>query len=392
MLARDVSTLPDRCTDREFARRHEAVRRAMREQGIDCLLVYGNSQGWQNVFYLSNHWDLVSCFLVFPADGEPVLVTGVYPHLAAVRAVSVVPDIRFGGRQAVDLVAGILEQRGFVRRRIGIVEADSYRMPGIPHRDKQRLLERLPDAEFSTKTALLEAIRRRKSPEEMDVLRGCAALTDLAFERLVNAIRPGVTEHDLATVIAGSPGDTVAVLVGSTSMARPDVPNPSIRPTSRALRNGDVVMVELSKGGAGYAGQLHGMVSLGPPTDRFSQAYDLALTAYDRICGVLRDGCSPGEVAAAAQNILDAGYEIGNPLTHGFGLGIESGLHVGVPGHPAYWPPGDFQFRTGASLTIEPNPCTPDMTFGATAGAMVIVQQTGCEQIHKAIHRRIIAV
>jgi hypothetical protein len=69
-----------------------------------------------------------------------------------------------------------------------------------------------------------------------------------------------------------------------------------------------------------------------------------------------------------------------------------SGLHVGVPGHPAYWPPGDFVFRTGASLTIEPNPCTHDMTFGATAGAMVIVHEAACEQIHKAIHRSIIAV
>ena len=392
MLARDVSSLPDRCTDREFARRHDTVRRAMRDQGIDCLLVYGNSQGWQNVFYLSNHWDLVSCFLVFPADSEPVLVTGVYPHLAAVRAVSVVEDIRFGGRQAVDVVAGILETRGLGRSRIGLVEADSYRMPGIPHRDMQRVLERLPHAQISTTTVLLEAIRRRKSPEEMDVLRACAGLTDHAFERVVNAIRPGVTEHDLATVIAGSPGDTIAVLVGSTAMASPELPNPSIRPTSRTLRRSDVVMVELSKGGAGYAGQLHGMVSLGPATERFAQAYDLALTAYDRICGVLRDGCSPQQVAAAAQNILDAGYEIGNPLTHGFGLGIEAGLHVGVPGHPAYWPPGDFHFRTGASLTIEPNPCTSDMTFGATAGAMVIVQENGCEQIHKAIHRSIIAV
>ena len=106
---------------------------------------------------------------------------------------------------------------------------------------------------------------------------------DQAFERVVNAIRPGVTEYDLATVIAGSPGDTVAVLVGSTSMASPNVPNPSIRPTSRTLQQGDVVMVELSKGGAGYAGQLHGMVSLGPATDRFAQAYPTSRYTNDAL-------------------------------------------------------------------------------------------------------------
>ena len=87
----------------------------MRTEGVDCLLIYGNAQGWQNVFYLSNHWDLVSCFLVFPASSEPVLITGVYPHLAAVKAISAVPDIRFGGRQCVEQrTAG--RQRALTRR------------------------------------------------------------------------------------------------------------------------------------------------------------------------------------------------------------------------------------------------------------------------------------
>src|SRR4029078_3620757 len=114
-------------------------------------------------------------------------------------------------------------------------------------------------------TSLIEDIRRRKSPEEMEILRECAALTDSAYARVVDAITPGATERDLAAVIAASPGDTVAVLVGSTSMAKPDAPNPSIRPTLRELKRGDIVMIELSKGGSGYAGQLHGMISLGPP-------------------------------------------------------------------------------------------------------------------------------
>jgi Xaa-Pro aminopeptidase len=364
----------------------------MRAQGIDCLLIYGNAQGWQNVFYLTNHWDLVSCFLVFPAAGEPVLVTGVYPHVAAVKAISAVSDVRFGGRESVALVARVLAERGLTSKTIGLVEADSYRMPGIPHRDMLALKQVLPKVEFRFSTSMLEDIRRVKSPEEMEILRECGALTDAAYARVVDAIRPGVTERDLAAVIAASPGDTVAVLVGSTPMAKPDAPNPSIRPTLRELKRGDIVMVELSKGGSGYAGQLHGMISLGPPTELYQHLFGLALGAYDDICGVLRDGCTPQQVAAAAQPISDAGYVISNPLTHGFGLGIESGLHVGLPGHPAYWPPGDFVFRSGASLTVEPNPCNAQMTLGATAGAMVILHDDRCEPIQKLVHRNILAV
>ena len=87
-----------------------------------------------------------------------------------------------------------------------------------------------------------------------------------------------------------------------------------------------------------------------------------------------------------------ARFEIANPLTHGFGLGIESGLHVGLPGHPAYWPPTGVVFPEGASLTIEPNPCNADMTFGATAGAMVVVEKNSCLPIHKRVSREIIVV
>jgi Xaa-Pro aminopeptidase len=175
-------------------------------------------------------------------------------------------------------------------------------------------------------------------------------------------------------------------------MDRPDVPNPSIRPTSRVLRQGDIVMFELSKGMAGYAGQLHGMVSLGAPLERFVEGHAVALDAYDAIRRVLCTGCTGAQVADAASSIRQRGFNIGNPLTHGFGLGIESGLHVGLPGHPAYWPPTGVVFPEGASLTIEPNPCNADMSFGATAGAMVIVEGQSCTEIHARVSREIIRV
>ena len=380
----------DRCSPAEYERRYAAVRAAMREQGLECLLVYGNAQGWQNVFYLSNHWDLVSCWLVVPLENEPMLITGVYPHLPAVRAVSVVADIRFGGRKSIEAIAKLFSDRRLSDSRVGLVEADSYRMPGIPHRDMLELQAALPRARFENATALLETIRRTKSREEIELLRQCAALTDDAFDRAVAAVRSGTTEHELASVIAGSPGDTVAVLVGSTAMDRPDVPNPSIRPTSRVLQQGDIVMFELSKGMAGYAGQLHGMVSLGAPLERFVEAHAVALDAYDAIRGVLCAGCTGAQVADAASSIRQRGFNIGNPLTHGFGLGIESGLHVGLLGHPAYWPPTGVVFPEGASLTIEPNPCNADMSFGATAGAMVIVEGQSCTEIHARVSREII--
>ena len=353
----------------------------MRERGFDAVLVFGTFQGWQNVFYLSNHWDLVSSYLLFPLESEPVLLTGVFPHLPAVKNISVIADVRFGGSNSIQMISDLLVERGLSGRSIGLIEPNSYRVPGIPHGDMARLRDRNQVTAFVPATTMLEDLRRKKSAEEVDVLRLCAALSDECLMRVIEAVRPGVTERDLAHIIASAPGETVAVLVGSTSMTKPDVPAASIRPTSRALRDGDIVLVELSKGGAGYAGQVHGMISVGGATDRYVALTELADETYRSIVRVLRPGATPQQVAEAASKVALAGYTIANPLIHGFGMGIEPGLHVGLPGTSPYWPPADFAFSEGNSLTVEPNPCNREFTLGATSGGLVLVTSGDCLEL-----------
>ena len=76
----------------EYGRRREALRGAMKELGLDCLIVGGSSNlmsMWGGVVWLTGHMDhrSVANYVVFPAKGEPVLL---YPmsgtHIWAVRA------------------------------------------------------------------------------------------------------------------------------------------------------------------------------------------------------------------------------------------------------------------------------------------------------------------
>jgi Xaa-Pro aminopeptidase len=366
----------------------------MKERGLDAVLIFATFQGWQNVFYFSNHWDLVSAFLLVPAASDPVLITGVYPHLSAVRDVSRVRDVRFGGGGSIELIGSILDDRSISRGKLGIVEPDSFRIPGIPHREMSALRQRLPDAEMVFCTEMVEAMRRNKSDEEIEVIRECAGLSDRCLERVIDILRPGMSELDVAHEIEAAPGATVAVLVGSTSMQNPSVPAPSIRPTGRVIGEGDVVLIELSKGFAGYAGQVHGMITLGGATDDYLQMHAIARNAYRSIAAVLRAGCRPRQVAEAASMIANAGFTVANPLVHGFGMGIESGLHVGMPGQGPYWPPGDFVFSARSTVTIEPNPCDQNWKKGATAGGLVLVTETGCQHLqryadHELIQKRL---
>lgn len=386
-----MTALPDRCSDGEFERRHRRVREEMRTQGLGGLLVYGTFQGWGNLFYLTNHRDLVASYLIVPVDGDPVLFTGVWPHFEVVKRDSMIADTRFGGPRMVPMVIEELRRRGAAGGRVGLVEPDAFRLPGIPYKDMDEFRSELSGLDLVPFTRTLEDIRRRKSDEEIGLLRECARRTDRALAAVVETIKPGVTERDALRVL-GNFGDPIVALISTTPMARPSLPYPGNRPTSREFRPGDVVLLEVGVGHAGYASQALRTVTLGPPTEQYERLYAVALRAYDTIRGILRDGCRAVDVVDATRFITDAGLTTGDPLVHGYGLGMEAGLHVGPKDHAAYWPPGEFSYPARASVSIEPNPCTPDMQAGVVTGDVVIVGESGCEQLHTYPRDRILVV
>jgi Xaa-Pro aminopeptidase len=345
-------TLLDRCSDAEYSRRHGALREDMRAEGLVALLVYGNAGAWQNVFYLANHYqDLVGCFLLLPLDSDPVLFTGLWGYLEASRQHASVKDVRFGGASLVASVAQELTRRGLDSGSIGLVEADTFRMPGLPHKNMIELKRELPSAEIVSATHMVQTLRKQKSQEEIDFLRHGAELSDKALLRGLAAIRPSATEFQVAQAMAAAEGVTQTVLIGSTSMEAPRaLTMPTSRPTSRELRRGDVILIELSKGvTVGYAGQVHVMATLGPPNGLFSEMHEQAWDAFRNITEVLRTGCNSEDVVTAGDNISKAGYFTGNPLVHGWGLSVEPGFHVGAREHPIR--PAEIVRDLGAALT-----------------------------------------
>ncbi len=90
-----------RFSDAEFQRRHQLARDLMRNQGPSALVLFGNSginrHNEANIYWLTNYLDLHHNYLVLPLDGEPALLTGLVNHVPNARAISVIPDTRWGG-------------------------------------------------------------------------------------------------------------------------------------------------------------------------------------------------------------------------------------------------------------------------------------------------------
>src|SRR5207247_11417562 len=91
-----------------------------------------------------------------------------------------------------------------------------------------------------------DRLRRRKSPLEADALREAAALTDRMLDAARAALRPGLTEHELVgrlTELVLSAGGENAFEPAVVSGVEDAIP--IRRPTDRAVRRGDTVMVDL---------------------------------------------------------------------------------------------------------------------------------------------------
>jgi Xaa-Pro aminopeptidase len=158
----------------EFEARLEAVRRAMRANGWDALIVHGDSRENAALCYLTNvvpnqRWSLA---LIAP-DRPPQLVASVGSRdLPAVQRLTWVEDVRASGEvptplsQWLTAIAG--KERGTGRAlKIGVV--DLARMRANIGRDVVEVCGGF--GEIVDATPALAAGRRSKSPNELKLLR-----------------------------------------------------------------------------------------------------------------------------------------------------------------------------------------------------------------------------
>jgi Xaa-Pro aminopeptidase len=380
-----------------MARRFRLARGLMDELELQALVLFGNSgvnrHNNVNPFWLSQYLDMHHCYLVVPRaeDLEAALYVGLANHLPSAREVTDVPVVEWGGYDAGETVVRRLRELGVTRGRLGLVGVNHTWSIGMPWQHYVRLREALPQLEPVDVTAAYARLRAVKSEEEVERLRGAAALTDLAMLAAQREARPGLAETELAAAIEDAyrrrGGDVRITFLRSMPMTRPNGCVPSQNPSARRLRQGDVVITELSASLDGYSGQIHRPVFVrAEPTDAWLRMFDVAARAYDQIVHVLRGGATEGDVIRAAAVIGDAGYEIYDDLIHGYGTDI----------HPplvdrscvAYWhnqtqPPGGRTIESGMAIVVQPNPITPDERMGLQVGALTVVRDGGAECLHE---------
>ena len=263
-----------------------------------------------------------------------------------------------------------------------LLQKDGVKMLGfesraISHEQFLRYVEVL-EVELQRTTDLIEGLRVIKEQEEIEKIRKAVEITDAAFAHILDFIKPGVTEREIALELEfyqkrmGGEKNAFDFIVASGQ--RSALPHGVA--SEKVIEKGDFVTLDFGVFYQGYCSDLTRTVVVGEPDEKQREVYELVLKAQLAVIENVKAGMSCKEVDEIARGIIgDAGYRenFGHGLGHGIGLEIHEGPRVSFT--------SETILQTGMVVTNEPGIYIPG--WGGVEDDLLITEE-GCEVLNKA--------
>jgi Xaa-Pro aminopeptidase len=389
-------------SQQEYERRYRVLSEAMKEAGLDCLVIYGatplggNDTGQINAQYLSNFAGVGHTYVVFPVKEAPTLHIGMALHIKNAQDISPIQDVRIGVELEVT-VSGRLKELGLNKGHIGIVGSGvSFFMPcTLPYEHYTRLLNDFPEAEFRNVSEWYENLRSIKSDEEIALIDRAAALNDLCHEELFHAARPGISHADLRRIVEQiafmHKGNHCMMHLSSWPMSNQEWPYPDFWPTDRPVESGHLVMTEMPVGYGMYYTKLMSTFFLGEPTREYRDMFELAASVQERVISELKPGMKGSDVDKFVEPIKEAGY-LATGLISGW-CNYNSPPFVGQT-HPEFPQKPkqshlDLVFKPGLCVQVMVYPIALDFKKGLWVGSTCVFTKDGLRELNQYPVRRL---
>ena len=235
-------------------------------------------------------------------------------------------------------------------------------------------------AELVPASEILDLLRMVKDEEELAAMKEAQRVTDEAFSEILNDIKPGVAECEIAAKLTylmarkGAECNSFDPIVACGANGS----KPHAIPSQALIQKGQFVTMDFGCVVGGYCSDMTRTVAVGQPTDEMKFVYDTVLKAQLAGIAAAHGGVTGAEIHnIGAKIIADAGY--GDYFGHGFGhsLGIE--IHES-PRFPPLW---DKVIPAGACLSAEPGIYLPGK-FGVRIEDVIMLTDDGCIDITRS--------
>ena len=219
----------------------------------------------------------------------------------------------------------------------------------------------------------LGGLRMRKDAAEYKALKMNAGIADRAMQAAFAAIRPGMTENEVAAAIrahftseGASPQFWIVGAGGNGAF-------PHHSASGRVIQPGDAVVIDIGGRKQGFPSDITRMAVIGEAPEGYGQVHSIVEKAVQAALKAARPGVPAKEVDAAARKVItDAGY--GEYFVHRTGHGM------GIDGHepPYVTATSETILEEGMVFSIEPGIYLPGR-FGIRLEDIVILREDGPE-------------
>ncbi len=345
--------------------RRSRLKRFFEEYSLNAVLF----TDLRNIRYLSGFTGSEGALLIAP-DHAWFLCDSRYTAQAAEEVTDA--EIRECAAIRIDTVAALADEYGL--DRIGF-EAAHTTVSAF-----RRMSGKLNGIELVELDAGLDEIRICKDPAEIELLSSVATLSSLALASVLENIKPGVRETDIALALElemrrrGADGKAFDFIVASG--ARGAMPHG--RASDKIIQSGELVTIDFGALKDGYYSDETVTIACGEPENRAREIHSIVRTAHDLAIQAVRPGVSCKDLDEVARAyIRNKGY--GDFFGHGLGHGVGLEIHE----MPTLSPLGSALLAEGMVITIEPGIYIPGFG-GVRIEDTVVVTGDGCHVLTSA--------
>lgn len=243
-----------------------------------------------------------------------------------------------------------------------------------------RELKEFLEIELIPQANLVETLRMVKDEEEIENIKKAQNITDKAFEYLLNFIKVGMTEKEVALELEyfmkkqGAEDLSFDTIVASGK--RSSLPHG--KASEKVIEKGDFVTIDFGCKVNGYCSDMTRTIVMGKASEKQKEIYNIVLEAQQKAIDNIRAGITSKEADLLARSVIEEkGY--GQYFSHSLGHGV--GLEV----HEA--PSLSFKkeeiLKEGAIVTVEPGIYIPDFG-GVRIEDMVLLKEDGVINLTKS--------
>ncbi|MCR4894870.1 MAG: M24 family metallopeptidase [Eubacteriales bacterium] len=299
------------------------------DKGLDAIVVVGNCavgpSSYGSFRYFADHRSYYYLHSLVARPGKKITIcVGSILHKDGILLKGF-EDTRFGADVLPSVLKVLAEQPV---KRVGV----SFEM--LPVRWENGILEQCPGVELVDVDEDIYALRRIHSPYEIECFRRCAQITDIGYEAVLKAAKPGAKMSDLHALLdyamfnAGAEETFTKMSCGVFSLKDNALPRMERFhwPDERTVKEGDNIAMSISAKYCGYWTQLVRVICVGEKTPDAEKAWVLQQEALKDAAGFLAPGIKLGDLVEHMFAFAEEhGYAGSLPFGHVVGLDLDEG-------------------------------------------------------------------